>query len=84
MLIALGGKLAGYNGSFDFGSGSDYEGKVDYAFMRMFVASFGAMIVPLSYLTAIQLRFRQSTALLVGAMMLFGMMTIMMGLFLID
>lgn len=72
MLVALGGKLAGYDGSFDFASGGQYEGKVNYKIMRMFVASFGTMVVPLSYLTAIQLRFQHTTALLVAVMTLFG------------
>lgn len=72
MLVALGGKLAGYDGTFDFASGGDYGDKVNYVPMRMFVAAFGAMIVPLAYLTAIQLRWRRSTAILVGAMTLFG------------
>lgn len=80
MLVALAGYLAGYDGSFDFASGGDYTDKVNYVFMRMFVASFGAMIVPLAYLTAIQLRFRQSTAILVASMMLLGihMLSLMM------
>lgn len=73
MLVALGGKLAGYDGSFDFASGGDYAGKVNYVVMRLFVASFGAMIVPLAYMAAIQLRFRHSTAILVAAMTLLGM-----------
>lgn len=72
MLVALGGKLAGYDGTFDFSSGGDYTTKVNYVPMRMFVASFGAMIVPLAYMTCIQLRFRQSTSILVALMMLFG------------
>lgn len=72
MLVALGGKLAGYDGSFDFSSGGNYEGKVNYVIMRMFVATFGTFVVPLAYLTAIQLRFQQSTAVMVGVMALFG------------
>lgn len=72
MLVALGGWIAGYDGSFDFSSGGDYGDKVNYVLMRMFVASFGTLIVPLSYLTSLQLRFRHSTALMVAAMTLFG------------
>lgn len=45
MLVALGGYLAGYQGDFDFGSGGEYADKVNYVFMRMFVASFGNPLV---------------------------------------
>lgn len=72
MLVALCGKLAGYDGQFDFSSGGNYDGKVPYVLMRMFVASFGALVVPLSYIAAIQMRFSQVTSLLVAFMALFG------------
>lgn len=70
--MALGGYLAGYRGDFDFGSGGAYEDKVNYVAMRMFVAAFGTMIVPLSYMTAIQLRFSETAAILVGLTTLLG------------
>lgn len=72
MLVALGGWLAGYDGSFDFGSGGDYKDQVPYVMMRVFVASFGTFVVPLSYLTALQLRLHHHTALLVAALSLLG------------
>ena len=71
MLVALGGKLAGYDGSFDFGSGGDYPDTVPYVGMRMFVAAFGTLIVPLNYMTAVQLRLGKWATLLVAAMTLF-------------
>lgn len=72
MLVAAGGLVAGYDGSFAFTSGTDYPPGLHYSIMRMFVASFGAMIVPLVYIAAIQLRLRQPTAILVALMTLFG------------
>lgn len=72
MLVAVGGLLAGYNGNFSFSSGADYPPDLHYSIMRMFIASFGAMIVPLIYIAAIQLRFRQPAAVLVTLMTLFG------------
>lgn len=75
MLVAVGGLVAGYDGSFAFASGADYPLGLHYGIMRMFVASFGAMIVPLVYIAAVQLRFRQPTAILVTLMTLFGKIT---------
>lgn len=72
MLVAVGGLLAGYNGSFSFSSGAGYPPGLHYSIMRMFVASFGAMIVPLVYIAAIQLRLRQPAAILITLMTLFG------------
>lgn len=71
MLIALGGWLAGYTGDFDFGSGGHYGKKVPFVFMRSFVACFGALVVPMSYLASLQLHLSQTTSTMVALMCLF-------------
>ncbi len=52
ILVGLSGWLAGYDGSFSFESGAVYPEHVNYTVMRIFNAFFGAMMVPISYLTA--------------------------------
>ncbi|CAG8608238.1 6097_t:CDS:10 [Diversispora eburnea] len=74
MIVGLSGYLAGYNGSFDFGSGSAYPEHVNYSFMRVFLATFGAWMVPLAYFTAIELDFSQQSVFLVTLMVLFDSM----------
>lgn len=71
MLVGLSGYMAGYNGSFEFKSGDFYPPELNYTFMRVFNASFGALCVPLAYLTAKELRFRTQTVWLVTLMVLF-------------
>jgi dolichyl-phosphate-mannose--protein O-mannosyl transferase len=70
MLVGLAGYLAGYDGSFEFGSGTDYTSSVNYVGMRMFLACFSAFAVPFAYLTAVQLKFNKAACLLVGLMTL--------------
>src|SRR5262245_37442402 len=72
MLVGLAGAIAGYNGSFTFESGHDYPDHVPYVSMRIFIALFGAAMVPMAYLTALQLRFSQKAAFLAATMVLFG------------
>ena len=71
MLVGLSGYLAGYNGSFEFKSGDTYPAEVNYTFMRLFNATFGALCVPVAYYTAQQLNFRRPAVWLVTAMVLF-------------
>ena len=71
MLVGLSGYLAGYNGSFEFKSGEKYPEVVNYTFMRVFNAAFGAVCVPLAYYTARELKFRRATVWLVSMMVLF-------------
>lgn len=71
MLVGLSGYMAGYNGSFEFKSGEHYPEEVNYTFMRVFNASFGALLVPLAYLTARELNFRRNTVWLITMMVLF-------------
>ena len=72
MIVALAGLLAGYNGSFEFTSGAKYPEDVNYTFMRIFLASFGAWMVPLAYFTAVELDFSQHAVILVALMVLLG------------
>jgi len=72
MIVALAGLLAGYDGSFSFESASKYPENVNYTFMRAFLASFGAWMVPLAYLTAIELNFSNHAIILVTLMVLLG------------
>lgn len=72
MLVALGGWLAKVDGSFEFPSGTAYPETFDYISMRMFVAAFGTLAVPFTYLTAVQLRMSPLAAYLCAAMTLFG------------
>lgn len=72
MLVALAGYISGFNGvGFTFESAKSYIGHVNYISMRIFVALFGTMVVPMGYLTALQLRLTHTTACLVGLMLLF-------------
>ncbi|XP_023953257.2 protein O-mannosyl-transferase 2 [Bicyclus anynana] len=51
MLIALSGKLTGYDGTFHFEKpGSKFEG-ARYEGMRIFCTTLGALIIPLTFLT---------------------------------
>ncbi|KAG1457399.1 hypothetical protein G6F56_006615 [Rhizopus delemar] len=70
MLVGLSGWLAGYDGSFSFESGAQYPESVNYSVMRIFNAFFGAMMVPISYLTAVQLRMSTKASLLTATMVL--------------
>ena len=70
MLVGLSGYLAGYNGSFEFKSGERYPDDVNYTFMRIFNALFGAACIPLAYFTARELNFKRPAVWLVTLMVL--------------
>lgn len=72
MLVGLSGWLAGYNGSFGFESGHTYPSNVNYAAMRIFNAFWGAMLVPLAYLTAQQFHMSYKASILAATMVLLG------------
>ncbi|RPA99977.1 protein O-mannosyl-transferase 2 [Choiromyces venosus 120613-1] len=70
MLVGLSGWIAGYNGSFEFKSGEVYPEELNYTFMRVFNATFGALCVPLAYFTAKELRLSKPAIWLVTLMVL--------------
>jgi dolichyl-phosphate-mannose-protein mannosyltransferase len=70
MLVGLAGYLNHYNGTFEFGSAAEYPDWVDYVGMRMFLATFGALAVPLAFLTALAMDLSPTASILVGLMML--------------
>ncbi|KAG5220065.1 glycosyltransferase family protein [Salix suchowensis] len=47
MLVGLAGLLSGYDGSFEFKSGAEYPDTVPYVAMRVMLAMFGVLMVPL-------------------------------------
>lgn len=69
MLVGLSGAMAGYNGSFPFESGSDYP-DINYGFMRIFNAFFGAIMVPFAYFTAQELRMSRTACIFAAVMVL--------------
>ena len=72
ILVGFSGWLAGYDGSFSFESGATYPENLNYAVMRIFNAFFGAMMVPIAYLTATELRMSTKASLLAATMVLLG------------
>ncbi|KAI8141008.1 Dolichyl-phosphate-mannose-protein mannosyltransferase-domain-containing protein [Fennellomyces sp. T-0311] len=71
MLVGFSGWLAGYNGSFAFESGHKYPDDLNYSVMRIFNAFWGALLVPLAYLTARQFKMSQRASVLAATMVLF-------------
>lgn len=61
MLVGFSGYLAGYNGSWDFPSGQEYPEYIDFVKMRMFNATFGALMVPVAYFTMKQIGYNRKT-----------------------
>ena len=70
MLVGLSGYLCGYNGSFEFNSGDKYPPEVNYVFMRIFNALFGAFTVPIAWYTAKTINFSREVTFLVTLMVL--------------
>lgn len=71
MLVGLSGRLAGYNGSFGFESGSQYPDDLDVVTMRVFNAAWGALLVPLAYGTARLFNMSTWSSMLAASMVLF-------------
>lgn len=79
MLVAFGGILSGYNGSFDFKKpGDPFPAEVPFVFMRMFCASFGLAVVPLCYCIAWLLSQSIQASILTSFLIIFdtGMLTL--------
>lgn len=72
MLVGLAGALAGYDGHFEFKSGSDYDEKVPFVAMRVMLALFGVGMVPLAWYTAVELGLTWRACHLVALMVLLG------------
>jgi dolichyl-phosphate-mannose-protein mannosyltransferase len=71
MLVAFGGLLANYNGSFEFESGKPYPDDLNYTTMRVFLSLFGSAVVPLAYLTCLELGLSKKSSLLAALLVLF-------------
>ncbi|KAF8961463.1 Protein O-mannosyltransferase 2 [Entomortierella lignicola] len=69
MLVGLSGALAGYDGSFGFDSGANYP-DMNYGFMRIFNAFFGAIMVPFAYFTAQELNMSRAACIFAAVMVL--------------
>jgi len=74
MLVGLAGLLSGYDGSFEFKSGAEYTEAVPYVAMRVMMATFGVVMVPLGWYTAVELGMSLWACHLVALMVLFGML----------
>jgi len=72
MLVGLVGALAGYDGHFEFKSGSDYGDEVPYVAMRVMLAMFGVGMVPLAWFTSVELGLSWRACHLVTLMVLLG------------
>jgi dolichyl-phosphate-mannose-protein mannosyltransferase len=72
MLVGLAGLLSGYDGSFEFKSGEYYPEKVPYVAMRVLLATFGVLMVPLGWYTAVELGMSWRACHMVAIMVLCG------------
>jgi len=72
MLVGLAGLLSGYNGGYEFKSGEMYPEDVPYVAMRVIMATFGVLMVPLGWYTAIELGMSTRACHLVALMCLCG------------
>ncbi|TFK19151.1 dolichyl-phosphate-mannose-protein mannosyltransferase [Coprinopsis marcescibilis] len=70
MLVGLAGLLSGYNGGFEFKSGEVYPDTVPFVAMRVMMATFGVLMVPLAWYTALELGMSQWAAHLTTLMVL--------------
>jgi dolichyl-phosphate-mannose-protein mannosyltransferase len=72
MLVGLAGLLSGYDGGFEFKSGETYPDNVPYVAMRVLMATFGVLMVPLGWYTAVEFGMSTRACHLVALMCLFG------------
>ncbi|WFD23332.1 dolichyl-phosphate-mannose--protein mannosyltransferase [Malassezia equina] len=52
ILVAVAGWLSGFDGNYEFESGSDYPDTVPFVRMRIIMALYGIAMVPVAYMTA--------------------------------
>ncbi|RWS05915.1 protein O-mannosyl-transferase 2-like protein, partial [Dinothrombium tinctorium] len=71
MLIALSGKLTGYNGTFAFNKPGDKYEDHNYVGMRVFCASLGAMVIPFCFIAVYEISQSLSAAILASAFVTF-------------
>ncbi len=72
MLVGLAGLLSGYNGGYEFKSGEAYPDSVPYVAMRVILATFGVLMVPLGWYTAVELGMSTRACHIVALMVLCG------------
>ncbi|KAJ8925580.1 hypothetical protein NQ315_009420 [Exocentrus adspersus] len=78
MLIGLAGYMTGYDGKFAFDKPGDKYENTSYVGMRVFCATLGAMIVPMSFITVEALTRSETAALFASLLILFdvGLITL--------
>ncbi|KAF7269385.1 hypothetical protein GWI33_017588 [Rhynchophorus ferrugineus] len=78
MLIGLSGYLTGYDGTFPFDKPGDKYENTSYVGMRIFCASLGASIIPMTFLTVDQMTNSPVAALFSSLLILFdvGLITL--------
>ncbi len=72
MLVGLAGLLSGYDGSYEFKSGEMYPENVPYVAIRVIMATFGVLMVPLGWYTAVELGMSARACHMVALMCLCG------------
>lgn len=70
ILIGFAGLLSGYDGNFEFKSGEQYPDSVPFVAMRVAMAMFGVLMVPLAWYTAVELGMSWRACHLVALMVL--------------
>ncbi|OLY84218.1 Dolichyl-phosphate-mannose-protein mannosyltransferase 2 [Smittium mucronatum] len=71
MLVALAEVIAGHNGTFDFPSGQQYPDYVNYVSMRIQLALYGILLIPMAYVTCKSLNMSTNTSTLAALFVLF-------------
>jgi dolichyl-phosphate-mannose-protein mannosyltransferase len=70
ILVGFAGLLSGYTGDFGFESGAKYPPTLNYTMMRVILSLYGSLMVPLAYLTCIELGLRRRTAVLAALLVM--------------
>jgi dolichyl-phosphate-mannose-protein mannosyltransferase len=72
MLVGLAGLMSGYDGSFEFKSGEVYPETLHYTLWRVYMATYGVLMVPVAWYTAKGLGWNWRAVHLVTIMVLCG------------